>query len=98
MAAQRTTFDKLQRERRKKAKAAAKREKRQGRAQEAPAPEAPRDDQKLSSTRNLDRLSAPQILERIEEVHHRHAAGLLTDEEFEEQKSTLFERLSQLPQ
>jgi hypothetical protein len=93
MASQRTTFGKLQRERAKRAKAAAKRERRHSRGNDTDElePEEPVD---------LDagpELSAPELLKLIEELHARFDAGRISFEDFEEQKTDLFERLSKLP-
>jgi hypothetical protein len=92
MASQRTTFGKLQRERAKRAKAAAKREKRQNRGSDTELDEMPED---LTETR--EELSAPELLQRIEELHARFDAGRIAFEDFEEQKTELFERLAKLP-
>ena len=89
MATQRTTFEKLQRDRAKKAKAAAKRERRLERRAEAaegtPAEPSPAD--------GLGELSAAELLEQIELTHQRFASGTITQEEFEAKKAELFARL-----
>jgi hypothetical protein len=90
MATRRTTFDKLQRERSKKAKAAAKRERRQ----EKGDGDEERDDLDLGSD---EVLTPGELLARIEAVHQRYAAGTLSFEDFEEQKTDLLTRLSLLP-
>ena len=90
MATRRTTFDKLQRERAKKAKAAAKRERRQDRSSDEGADV----DVDLASE---EELSPGELLERIEAVHERFAAGQMSFEDFEEQKTELLTRLSLLP-
>jgi precorrin-6B methylase 2 len=90
MAKQRTTFNKLQRERAKKAKAAEKRERRLERAQEAAeAVEA--------ELEEVEELTAPELLDRIAQLHKDFEDGKLEFEEFEEQKLDLFERLTRLP-
>ncbi len=91
MAGQRTTFNKLQRERAKKAKAAAKRERRQDRVSGA----TPRDEQAVTFTLPPDEeeLSAPRLLELIESIHRQFEAGTLSHEEFEEKKTELLARL-----
>ncbi|MDQ1521320.1 MAG: hypothetical protein QOI55_2393 [Actinomycetota bacterium] len=89
MATRRTTFDKLQRERAKKAKAAAKRERRQEKGGEEGDV-----DLDLASE---EQLSPGELLERIETVHQRYAAKQISFEEFEEQKTELLTRLSLLP-
>jgi hypothetical protein len=90
MATRRTTFDKLQRERAKKAKAAAKRERRQERGND----EGGDVDIDLAAE---EELSPGELLERIEAVHKRFDAGQLSFEDFEEQKTELLTRLSLLP-
>jgi hypothetical protein len=90
MATRRTTFDKLQRERAKKAKAAAKRERRQDRSSDEGADL----DVDLAAE---EQLSPGELLERIEAVHERFAAGQMSFEDFEEQKTELLTRLSLLP-
>jgi Short C-terminal domain len=89
MATQRTTFEKLQRDRAKKAKAAAKRERRLerrgGAAETAPTEASPGD--------GPGELSAAELLEQIELTHQRFAAGTINQEEFEAKKAELFARL-----
>jgi hypothetical protein len=92
MATRRTTFDKLQRERAKKAKAAAKRERRQERSSE----DGDGGDVDLDLAAE-EQLSPGELLERIEAVHERFAAGQMSFEDFEEQKTELLTRLSLLP-
>jgi hypothetical protein len=89
MATRRTTFDKLQRERAKKAKAAAKRERRQERGSE--------DSQDVDVDLAGEELTPGELLQRIEAVHERYAAKQISFEEFEEQKTELLTRLSLLP-
>jgi len=89
MATRRTTFDKLQRERAKKAKAAAKRERRQEKSDE--------DRDETIDLASEEQLSPGELLERIEEVHQRYAAKQISFEDFEEQKTDLLTRLSLLP-
>jgi hypothetical protein len=90
MATRRTTFDKLQRERAKRAKAAAKRERRQERAaegpEEAPGTELPRED-----------LTPGEIMQRLDALHERYEAKQIDFESFEDQKRELLERLAALP-
>ena len=91
MGAQRSSFDKLQRDRAKKAKAAAKRERRQDKVgsdgsttpwAEVPAPAA-----------HDGELSAAQLLEMIESLHRRRAAETISLDDFEEEKAELLARL-----
>lgn len=91
MAARRTTFDKIQRERAKKAKAAAKRERRQSRGEDGAVATVP------ATGPGDENLTAPELLERIEQLHQRYAAGALDLDTFEEQRTELYERLSLLP-
>jgi hypothetical protein len=92
MGAQRTSFEKLQRDRAKKAKAAAKREKRQG---DGDVPEVVEEDgsSPLAGDDHDGELSASELLTRIEEIHRRFDAKQMTFEEFEEEKAELLRRL-----
>ena len=88
--AQRTSFEKLQRDRAKKAKAAAKREKRleKGTAAEEEVEElAPLGEPGQE-------LSAAELLARVEEIHRLFEAKKMSFEEFEEQKADLMARIS----
>ncbi len=88
MGAQRTTFEKLQRDRAKKAKAAAKRERRQERS--AASSEAATD---TMVDAGVGELSADELLKAIESIHQRFEAKAITYEEYEEQKADLLSRL-----
>ena len=90
MGTQRTTFDKLQRERAKKAKAAEKRERRRERGQESA-------DEPVAGAPDGQELSAAELLVLIEDLHKRFDAKQITFEDFEEQKADLFGRLAALP-
>ncbi len=93
MAAQRTSFEKLQRDRAKKAKAAAKREKRQS---GEPEPDESTEETlgtPLAGDDHDGELSAGELLERIEAIHRRFDAKQITFEEFEEEKAELLRRL-----
>jgi hypothetical protein len=92
MGAQRTSFEKLQRDRAKKAKAAAKREKRQS---GEPMPDADGEliETPLAGDDHDGELSASELLERIEAIHRRFDAKQITFEEFEEEKADLMRRL-----
>ena len=99
MAANRTTFEKLQRDRAKKAKAAAKREKRLARSQGldgadgSTEPTEPGAD--LSEVGDTSEpLSAEELLKLVEKVHADYDRGDLTYDEFEEKKLELMERLT----
>ncbi len=90
MAAQRSSFEKLQRDRAKQAKQAAKRAKRQERS-EGPGPEAEVSDAKVSDYG--EELSAADLLELVEALHKQFEAKQISFEEFEDQKTELFSRL-----
>ncbi len=87
MAAQRTSFEKLQRDRAKKAKQALKRERRQSGEttvrNEEPAPLPPEGGE----------LSAAELLEQIELIHRQLEDKTIDFEEFEERKADLMARL-----
>ena len=87
MATRRTTSDKRQRERDKQQKAAAKRARRQGQAAEFDTPEAAIDTADDSS-------STEQLIARMEALHADYDAGKLSFEDFEEQKSSLLDRIA----
>jgi hypothetical protein len=89
MATQRTSFNKLQRDRDKQEKAAAKRDRRQSRAtatdeDAAVGPVAP--------TGNAP--SAQELLDEVEKIHRQFDAGDIDFETYEDKKTLL---LSQLP-
>lgn len=93
MGAQRTTFEKLQRDRAKKEKAALKRANRLNKGNPADEPAegavateaAPIDDTKP--------LSAPELLKAIEDLHARFDAKQIDFDQFEEEKLSLMARL-----
>ena len=89
MAAQRTSFEKLQRDRAKKAKAAAKREKRLDKS----GPEEADELAPLESAPGTE-LTAAELLARVEEIHRLFEAKKLSFEDFEEQKADLMARIS----
>jgi hypothetical protein len=91
MATRRTSFDKLQRERAKKAKAAGKRERRQERANATQVDEGP------ESLAPEEVLSAGELMARLEALHNRFEDNAIDFESFEEQKRELLERLAALP-
>ena len=92
MGANRTTFEKLQRDRAKKAKAAAKREKRQGGLEaESGEVEAPSSDWDLGASE--EPLSAGQLLVLVEQLQNQFDAKSITFEEYEERKSDLLSRI-----
>lgn len=89
MANRRTTFDKLQRERAKKAKAAAKRERRMDRAQS----ETAGDEVEAVLSDDGRTLSPTQLLEMVELIHAQLDAGEIGLEEFEAKKAQLLASL-----
>jgi hypothetical protein len=105
MATRRTTFEKLQRERDKKAKAAAKRERRQERAAaermaeglEAPGGTVIESTESEEAEEAVPNLSPAEILEQIEVAHEQYKAGRMTSEAFEERKTELLTQLAALP-
>jgi hypothetical protein len=90
MAAQRTSFEKLQRDRAKKAKQAAKREKRHDKSIEEPSDEL----EPLAPAAPGTELSAADLLKRVEEIHRLFDDKKITFEDFEEQKADLMARIS----
>ena len=87
MGAQRTTFEKLQRDRAKKAKAAAKRERRLEKNEDGDAGETE------VTVPTEGELSAPQLLELIEQVHRQFENKEISLEELEERRTELLARL-----
>jgi hypothetical protein len=90
MAAQRTSFEKLQRDRAKKAKAAAKREKRLDKGADEPSDELT----ELAPVQAGVEMSAAELLARVEEIHRLFEDKKLSFEDFEEQKADLMARIS----
>lgn len=94
MAAQRTTFAKIQRERARQAKQEAKRAVKHG--NEVPR----RDDEDRSPNdrkvefllRGTGRLDPDQLLEAVEVLTQQHAAGLIDDDEVEEIRQDVIRR------
>jgi proline racemase len=91
MGAQRSSFEKLQRDRAKKEKAALKREKRLDRATE---PDGTEIDAPVTSISGDGELSAGDLLALIERIHQEFDDGKMTYEEFEERKTELLGRVS----
>jgi hypothetical protein len=89
MAAQRTSFEKLQRDRAKKAKQAAKREKRFDKSSEEPEELEP-----MAPAEPGTELSAAELLRRVEEIHRLFDDKKISFEDFEEQKADLMARIS----
>jgi hypothetical protein len=88
VASQRTSFDKLQRDRAKKAKAAAKREKRLEGVEEEPGS----DDIEVVPAGS--EIPADEVLKRLEELHARYDAEQIEFEEFEKSRAELLARLT----
>jgi hypothetical protein len=84
--AQRTTFDKLQRDRAKKAKQALKRERRQEKGNET-------DDDAVELPPGEGPLTAAELMEQVEAITRRLDAGTITLEDFEDAKAELMLRL-----
>ena len=94
MATRRTSFDKLQRERAKRAKAAGKRERRQERS----AGGEDRGSRRSTSPAPLGGdLSAGELMQRLEVLHNRFEAKAIDFDTFEEQKRELLEQLAAIP-
>ncbi len=87
MGAQRTSFEKLQRDRAKKAKQALKRERRQS------GESVPRAEEEAPVASEGGELSAAELLQEIELVHRQLEDKVITFEEFEERKADLMARL-----
>ena len=90
MAAQRTSFEKLQRDRAKKAKQAAKREKRLDKGTDDETDELT----PLAPAEPGIELSAGELLKRVEEIHRLFDDKKISFEDFEEQKADLMARIS----
>ena len=97
MGANRTTFEKLQRDRAKKAKAAAKRAKRQGIEEGAPVSTDPLPDGPTSDEWNLGSddkpLSASELLTLVEQLQQQFDSEAISFDEYEERKADLLARL-----
>ena len=87
MAARRTTFGKIERDRAKKAKAAAKRERRVERAEGG-------DDDEVEETTTAPRLSQEEAMDRLAKLHQRFDDGDIDFDDFEEQKAALLANLA----
>ena len=89
MGAQRTTFDKLQRDRAKKAKQAAKRERRQ----EKSAENGEENEADIALPSGEGTLTAAELMQQVEAITRRLEAGTISLEDFEDAKADLMERL-----
>ncbi len=90
MGASRTSFEKLQRDRAKKAKAAAKREKRLDKDVDTP------EDEVVEATELTpgQEIPADQLLKMVAELHQQFEDEAISFEEFEDRKTELFALLS----
>lgn len=88
MGTQRTSFEKLQRDRAKKAKQQLKREKRQ-----SGEPRTDADDAEILTMSSEGELSAAELLAQIELIHKQLDDKVIDFDEFEERKIELMARL-----
>ena len=95
MGASRTSFEKLQRDRAKKAKASAKRDKR---LDKSPEDALTRDEDEetieLSSFSEGDEIPPDQLLKMVADLHQQFEDEEITFEDFEDRKPELFALLS----
>lgn len=106
MAKQRTTFAKLQRERAKAAKKAEKKAARLGQnitpaADPEPTPTVEIDEAELEGMTTVERLfagkgrlSAPELMSMTERIQRMHERGEIDDDELEDAKLELLERIA----
>jgi hypothetical protein len=95
MGANRTSFEKLQRDRAKKAEAAAKRERRLDRTpgDETSGLMGPSQADPIEFAEG-EEIPADELLRMVASIHEQFDAGTITFEEFEERKTELFARIS----
>ena len=95
MGASRTSFEKLQRDRAKKAKASEKRDKR---LDKSPEDALTRDEDEetieLSSFSEGDEIPPDQLLKMVADLHQQFEDEEITFEDFEDRKTELFALLS----
>jgi hypothetical protein len=95
MGASRTSFEKLQRDRAKKAKAAAKRDKR---LDKSPDDALTRDENdeliEVSTFTEGEEIPPDQLLKMVADLHQQFEDEKITFEEFEDRKTELFALLS----
>ena len=95
MGASRTSFENLQRDRAKKAKAAAKRDKR---LDKSPEDALTRDEDEemieLSTFAEGDEIPPDQLLKMVADLHQQFEDEEITFEDFEDRKTELFALLS----
>ncbi len=92
MAANRTTFEKLQRDRAKKLKADQKRARRMG-AEEGPVRTGGDSLDGDVEIPQVDRLTPDQLLTLVEQITRQLESGVIELEEFEEKKADLMARM-----
>ena len=93
MAAHRSSFGKLERDRAKKAKAAVKRERRQSRAADGPADGTVKAELRGAVGLADAALSPGELLEMVEALHREFEAKLISFEDYEERKADILSRL-----
>lgn len=94
MAASRTSFDKLQRDRAKKARAAAKREKRFEKETATEEKSSTDSLERLSTMKEGEEIPPDQLLEMVAELHRQFEEEKISFEEFEDRKMELFALIS----
>ncbi|CAB4534944.1 unannotated protein [freshwater metagenome] len=95
MGASRTSFEKLQRDRAKKAKASAKRDKRLDKSPEDALTRDEDDEMiELSSFSEGDEIPPDQLLKMVADLHKQFEDEEITFEDFEDRKTELFALLS----
>ncbi len=106
MGKQRSSFAKLQRDRAKAAKKAAKQAQKHNKGVD---PFGPLESSDVDTVEEVEgeemsasvaemfegkgELTAPELLQMIEDIHKKREAGLITEEDFEDAKVELFARL-----
>ena len=93
MAAHRSSFGKLERDRAKKAKAAVKRERRQSRAADEPAGGTVKAELRGAVGLADAELSPGELLQMVEALHREFEAKLISFEDYEERKADILSRL-----
>lgn len=93
MGAQRTSFEKLQRDRAKKAKQALKREKRLEKGTDTGPGDDAVEGAEMAPVGEAGELSAADLLRLVEQIHRQFDNEEITYEEFEDKKTELFARL-----
>ena len=95
MGASRTSFEKLQRDRAKKAKAAAKRDKRLDKSPEDALTRDENDELiEVSTFAEGEEIPPDQLLKMVADLHKQFEDEDITFEEFEDRKTELFALLS----